>query len=140
MTHTFKNIEREEREKVYIRPAPQYPQNSLNLPNADPDDFRLPQAPPTGYLLTLSPLPSSVPTPIRLRQALKLLLRAFNFRCLSIAEIPTHDAPAQRVTHSPTADGLTLVSSVSDARASTAPPAMANPVAGDSKRGATCST
>lgn len=55
----------------------------------------MPQDEP-DYRLVLRPLRSGVPAPIRLRRALKCLLRAFGFRCVwgpePVTELPP---PAQ---------------------------------------------
>lgn len=39
------------------------------------------------YVLTLKPLPSEVPSSIRLRQALKVLVRAFKLRAVDVRQI-----------------------------------------------------
>jgi hypothetical protein len=44
------------------------------------------------YRLVLEALPSEIPEAVRLRSALKTLLRAFGLRCLSHEELP-EDAP-----------------------------------------------
>jgi hypothetical protein len=44
--------------------------------------------PPRDILLILRPLADEVPPAVRLRQALKVLLRAFGLRCLSVEWLP----------------------------------------------------
>ena len=39
------------------------------------------------YQLTLSPTPGNVPATIRLRKALKALLRVYGLRCTSVAQV-----------------------------------------------------
>jgi hypothetical protein len=41
----------------------------------------------TRFTITLEALPAATPAEIRMRQALKLLLRAFRFRCVERREI-----------------------------------------------------
>jgi hypothetical protein len=45
------------------------------------------------YILHLHPLAHNVPDTIRLRRALKLLLRGFAFRCTAVEQIGTAHAP-----------------------------------------------
>jgi hypothetical protein len=42
------------------------------------------------FVLTLEALPAATSAEIRLRQALKLLLRAFRFRCVAVQEQPSN--------------------------------------------------
>jgi len=42
---------------------------------------------PARYRLTLRSVPSSIPTPVRLRRLLKALCRAYQFRCLAVEEL-----------------------------------------------------
>jgi hypothetical protein len=48
------------------------------------------KTPPTepDVRVTLRPLKSGVPADVRLRRALKCLLRAFGFRCLAVEDVP----------------------------------------------------
>ena len=51
------------------------------------------------FLMRLRPLPSGYPVAVRLRRVLKALLRSYQFRCVSVAEI------AKECTHPQTAIG-----------------------------------
>jgi hypothetical protein len=52
--------------------------------NPQPGDFRL----------TIRPGRDAVPTVVRLRRLLKMLLRGYGFRCISVEELPASVAPA----------------------------------------------
>jgi len=47
------------------------------------------------FKLTLQTLPGSVPAIIRLRGALKTLLRAFGLKCISVEEVPVPVKPLE---------------------------------------------
>lgn len=63
----------------------------------EPDDT-------TDFLLRLRPLPSSIPAAVRLRRALKCLLRSFTLRCVLIAELPAAGGAAERAALGSSAD------------------------------------
>ena len=50
------------------------------------------------YILTLRPLASDVPPPIRLRRLLKIALRSCQLRCTDIRESAGSDKPADKET------------------------------------------
>jgi hypothetical protein len=50
---------------------------------------------PGDYVLTLRPLAGPVPVRLRLRRALKCLLRAFGLRCVAIREVRSSAPPVE---------------------------------------------
>jgi hypothetical protein len=58
----------------------------------DPAGPRAPEPPPRGrILLELVALPDDVPADVRVRRAVKLLLRAFRLRAVELREEETRD-------------------------------------------------
>jgi hypothetical protein len=48
--------------------------------------------------LTLRPLPSDVPVDVRLRKALKGLLRAHGFKCLLVEDVGPGEPPGEKAS------------------------------------------
>jgi hypothetical protein len=57
-----------------------------------------PEAPPRlrDTLIVLRPLPDTVPVSVRLRRALKALLRQYGFRCLKVEDVAEGEPNANR--------------------------------------------
>jgi hypothetical protein len=53
------------------------------------------QTPPSEYVIRLRPEPSDVPPIIRLRRALKCLLRSFSLRAVKVEELK-NEAPEEK--------------------------------------------
>jgi hypothetical protein len=56
----------------------------------------------SNYRLTIRSLPSAVPSQIRLRRLLKVMLRTFNFRCVAVEVIENNDQAGEISTEPPT--------------------------------------
>ena len=55
----------------------------------------------TEYRVTLRTVPRAGPAELRLRRALKVLLRAFGLKCVSVEEVPPPSDPAPAAPPAP---------------------------------------